>query len=185
MKEERETWPEGYKEPDWLWRLEKDWPRPASMWLFSFYGMAAAFLICAFFRIDREALFSVAFACFIAGKMFHPESYSPRSSHEPKMMMRLWLEQKARADAWAGMPWSDERKTELKNLVKWSLNSAENKADEEEVRRAKSLWWFAHRLYKKKLRPEPFESNTRLYEEMLISAISEIEWLQQRKHTEG
>jgi hypothetical protein len=115
--------------------------------------------------------------------MFHPETLG--SSHKPKTMMRLWLQEKARADAWAGMPWSDERKTELKNFRKWSLNWAENEADKEEGRRAKSPWWFAHRLCKAKLRPEPFQSNTRLYEEMLISAISEIEWRQQRERTEG
>jgi hypothetical protein len=99
----------------------------------------------------------------------------------PEVMLRLWIEQKARADAWSGMPWEEEKMTELRNEIRWQENFGQNWADNVESQRKKSLFWLLiNKLFRVSLRPTLYMSEAALYKNELIRQIKQAE-LEQRR----
>ena len=95
----------------------------------------------------------------------------------PDAMLRLWIEQKARADAWSGMPWEEEKKDELRNEIRWQENYSQNWADNVESQRKKSLFWLMlNKLFRVSLRPTLYMSDSAFYKNELIRQIKQAEF---------
>lgn len=99
------------------------------------------------------------------------------SGKRPDVMLHLWIEQKARADAWSGMPWGEERKGELRNEIRWHENDAQNWADKMESKRKQSfVWLVTNKLFRVRLRPMPFLPHSVLYKIELMRQIKQAEF---------
>lgn len=91
-------------------------------------------------------------------------------------MMLKWIQQKARADARAGMPWDAEEKAELRKIVEWSGNWSENHADEVLERREHSFSWrILKAVFKIELRPKIAPADRHIYEASLLAEIERAE----------
>jgi hypothetical protein len=144
------------------------------MWHLFVYG---AVVVTAIFSRDTMIL-SAAFWLLIGAIAFNGKRDDINlSGKRPDAMLHLWIEQKARADAWSGMPWGEDKKGELSNEIQWHENYCQNWADEVESQRKQSfLWLVLNKLFRIKLRPVPFLSNSALYKIELMRQIKQAEF---------
>jgi len=183
QSKKRDEWPDNYKEPEWLGALEHRMKIPTPSWMFRrlLLGAGIAAAACGLFSFDRNHL--IWAGCIL---IFYGSFRWSELTDEPPLLLQKWIQERARADAWEGMPWSVGQKRDLADCVRWSRNWSENRADEVGEKRKRSiLWRLLHGALRVELRPKPFRSGQIMYEELLMEAIEAAErqaaWKHERK----
>lgn len=174
----RETYPDGWSEPEWLWKfmndLPSDWSKPWSWFWAGVTCTIAPFLLPLeegepYFWTAGFYTQSLVLTIGVIGWLLTSVGCEDRWEKEAG---EKWLKEKARADSYR-RDWTAEDLKEVTNNALWKRNWLENWADEIQAARSKRFWWRMWKDQRGEIRRPSFSASPK--EEYLHLLANEIQ----------